>query len=418
MAPENTLASIRLALKQGADYIENDIMRTKDGALVVTHDLSLARTTNVEQVFPDRAPWNVADFTLSEVKQLDAGSCFGSSFAGERILTLREWVEAVGGRAGMLLEAKDPWAFPGIELEIDKELRSIPAFTKALAADRVLMQAGDQAWLRRYHDLAPDVPVALLHYGIPTDEELVAGSLWLDAFNPALGNMNQTMVERIHELGMETHVWTVNFGGDMNRAISGASTGSSPTTRACCTTSSRAEFPSRTTQLRAGLAWSRHPVDHLDTQWMTRGPSEVARCVEAQSWGWTEPNPRSPRGHSPHCHPHRAADPASAPVWFRSDDLSAFEGNVSTDRYVKLVFPKPGVDYPEPLDMRALRGTIPPEDMPVVRTYTALFPDVAAGTLAIDFVVHGDEGVAGPWAAAAQPGDTLIANGPGRWLSA
>jgi len=220
MAPENTLASIRLALKQGADYIENDIMRTKDGALVVTHDLSLARTTNVEQVFPDRAPWNVADFTLSEVKQLDAGSWFGSSFAGERILTLREWVEAVGGRAGMLLEAKDPWAFPGIELEIDKELRSIPAFTKALAADRVLMQAGDQAWLRRYHDLAPDVPVALLHYGIPTDEELVAGSLWLDAFNPALGNMNQAMVERIHELGMETHVWTVNFGGDMNRAIS------------------------------------------------------------------------------------------------------------------------------------------------------------------------------------------------------
>lgn len=100
-------------------------------------------------------------------------------------------------------------------------------------------------------------------------------------------------------------------------------------------------------------------------------------------------------------------------VWFRSDDLTAFEGNVSTDRYVKLVFPKAGVVYPEPLDMKALRGTIPPEDMPVVRTYTALFPDVAAGTLAIDFVIHGDEGVAGPWAAAAQPGDALLANGPG-----
>lgn len=100
-------------------------------------------------------------------------------------------------------------------------------------------------------------------------------------------------------------------------------------------------------------------------------------------------------------------------LWFHSDDLSAFEGSDSTDRYVKLVFPKAGVIYPQPLDMRALRGTIPPEDMPVVRTYTALFPDVAAGTLAIDFVVHGDEGVAGPWAAAAQPGDTLLANGPG-----
>ncbi len=100
-------------------------------------------------------------------------------------------------------------------------------------------------------------------------------------------------------------------------------------------------------------------------------------------------------------------------VWFRSDDLSAFADSIDTDRYVKLVFPKPGVVYPEPLDMRALRGTMPPEDLPVVRTYTALFPDVAAGTVAIDFVVHGDEGVAGPWAAAAQPGDTLMVNGPG-----
>lgn len=100
-------------------------------------------------------------------------------------------------------------------------------------------------------------------------------------------------------------------------------------------------------------------------------------------------------------------------LWFRSDDLSAFADSGFTDRYVKLVFPRPGVDYPEPLDMRELRQTMAPEDLPVVRTYTALFPDVAAGTLAIDFVVHGDEGVAGPWARDAEPGDTLLANGPG-----
>ena len=100
-------------------------------------------------------------------------------------------------------------------------------------------------------------------------------------------------------------------------------------------------------------------------------------------------------------------------VWFRSDDLAAFAASAHTDRYVKLVFPKPGVVYPEPLDMRVLRQTLPPEDMPVIRTYTALFPDVDAGTLAIDFVVHGDEGVAGPWAQRAAPGDVLLANGPG-----
>ena len=100
-------------------------------------------------------------------------------------------------------------------------------------------------------------------------------------------------------------------------------------------------------------------------------------------------------------------------VWFASDDLSAFASSTDTDRYVKLVFPKEGVTYPEPLDMRALREVLPPEDLPAVRTYTALFPDVEAGTMAIDFVVHGDEGVAGPWAQKAAPGDRLMVNGPG-----
>jgi NADPH-dependent ferric siderophore reductase len=108
-----------------------------------------------------------------------------------------------------------------------------------------------------------------------------------------------------------------------------------------------------------------------------------------------------------------AVTPSIRRVWFESEDLSAFEGSEFTDRYVKLVFPKPGVTYPEPLDVKALRGQLPAEDLPVVRTYTALFPDVAAGTVAIDFVVHGDEGVAGPWARDAQPGDRLLVNGPG-----
>ncbi|QIX26331.1 siderophore-interacting protein [Nocardioides sp. JQ2195] len=96
-----------------------------------------------------------------------------------------------------------------------------------------------------------------------------------------------------------------------------------------------------------------------------------------------------------------------------SGDLAGFADSVDTDRYVKLIFQQPGVDHPDPLDLNALRGTLPPEQMPILRTYTVRSLDVPAGTLAIDFVVHGDEGVAGPWAAAAQPGDVILANGPG-----
>lgn len=105
--------------------------------------------------------------------------------------------------------------------------------------------------------------------------------------------------------------------------------------------------------------------------------------------------------------------PSLRRVWFHSDDLSAFTGSEDTDRYVKLLFPKPGVTLPTDVDVRQLRHVLPASDMPMIRTYTALYPDVAAGTLAIDFVVHGDDGVAGPWARDAQPGDTLLLSGPG-----
>jgi NADPH-dependent ferric siderophore reductase len=83
------------------------------------------------------------------------------------------------------------------------------------------------------------------------------------------------------------------------------------------------------------------------------------------------------------------------------------------DRYVKLVFPQPGVEYSAPLDLWSIRETMPREQWPFTRTYTVRWVDAAARELAIDFVVHGDEGLAGPWAAKAQPGDALTFTGPG-----
>jgi len=84
-APENTLAAVRLAIRHDSDVVENDIQRTRDGELVIIHDTTLDRTTDVEQVFPARAPWNVGDFTLGEIKRLDAGSWFAPRFAGQEV---------------------------------------------------------------------------------------------------------------------------------------------------------------------------------------------------------------------------------------------------------------------------------------------------------------------------------------------
>ncbi|MCU1631690.1 MAG: NADPH-dependent ferric siderophore reductase [Micrococcaceae bacterium] len=88
----------------------------------------------------------------------------------------------------------------------------------------------------------------------------------------------------------------------------------------------------------------------------------------------------------------------------------------ATDRYAKLLFAKPELGLVPPYDLAALKQDLPSGDRPVKRTYTIRWLDRAARRLAIDFVVHGDAGIAGPWAAAAVPGDTLVLMGPsGKW---
>ena len=219
-APENTVAAVQLALQQDADVVENDIQRTADGALVIVHDTTLARTTDVEAVFPDRAPWNVRDFTLAEIKQLDAGAWFAPEFAGQRVPTLAEWTHAVGRQTGMLLEVKSPELYPGIEIDVDRELRALPEFTHALRHKRVMMQSFNHEWLRAYDAVAVDVPVGLLFAGGPPSEsQLADAATWAQAANPALGDMTQDTVAMIHGYGLKTYTWTVNGGQDMRRAI-------------------------------------------------------------------------------------------------------------------------------------------------------------------------------------------------------
>jgi NADPH-dependent ferric siderophore reductase len=95
------------------------------------------------------------------------------------------------------------------------------------------------------------------------------------------------------------------------------------------------------------------------------------------------------------------------------DALAAVNAGAYTDEYVKVQFPLDGVVYPEPFDVNVIRESMPREHWPVVRTYTIRrwIPEVPE--MWIDFVVHGDVGVAGPWAVGARPGDPIYFSGPG-----
>ncbi len=135
-APENTVPAFRLAAEQGATFVEFDLQLTKDRQIVCLHDESLERTTDVEERFPDRARtmtgtggkttkrWMLHDFTLAELKTLDAGAWFGPAFTGTRIPTFAETIEALRGKSGLFIELKLPDTHPGIERMILDELKA------------------------------------------------------------------------------------------------------------------------------------------------------------------------------------------------------------------------------------------------------------------------------------------------------
>jgi glycerophosphoryl diester phosphodiesterase len=133
-APENTVPAFTLAAEQGADFVEFDLQLTKDRQIVCLHDNSLERTTDVEEVFPDRyrppaaagqpKRWMLDDFTLDELRKLDAGAWFDAKFRGTRIPTFGETIAALRGRSGLFIELKTPERYPGIEEMILAELRA------------------------------------------------------------------------------------------------------------------------------------------------------------------------------------------------------------------------------------------------------------------------------------------------------
>jgi NADPH-dependent ferric siderophore reductase len=112
-------------------------------------------------------------------------------------------------------------------------------------------------------------------------------------------------------------------------------------------------------------------------------------------------------------HDVRRLTPHLIRVVLGGEDLEGFPAGAFTDHYVKLQIPPPGASYSAPFDPEDVKARLPREQWPRTRTYTVQDWDEQNRLLTIDFVHHGDTGVAGPWAAAAKPGDGLQLMGPG-----
>lgn len=234
-APEHTLAAYKLALEMKADFVEQDLQITKDGVLVCLHDTTLDRTTNVEDVFPGREReiedegrrrkgYPVSDFTLEEIKQLDAGSWFDPKFAGERVPTFQEAIDLVKGNAGIYPELKAPGYYDALGFKMEEEV------AKALAANGLDTEEGRQRTPVFVQSFSPESLLRMKAITGTTyklvqliggeaqaaellsDEGLEKVAEYAQGIGPAIPLLtrDRSRVERAHELGLVLHPYTVN----------------------------------------------------------------------------------------------------------------------------------------------------------------------------------------------------------------
>lgn len=195
LAPENTLSAIQTGLMHGAEAIEIDIQRSADGVVMLMHDAQVDSTTNGSGL--------VADLAWADIRQLDAGSYFSLTYAGERVPPLEEALALIkGDSATLLIDVKEPQQYPGLA----QELATI--IERSEAQTRVIVISFDHDWIADFQALVPDIPVGLLSSWplqrpqVPTAK--LIGVVWPTVF------LDPTLVYRMRQAGHLVFVYTVN----------------------------------------------------------------------------------------------------------------------------------------------------------------------------------------------------------------
>lgn len=206
-APENTLAAFRLAAEAGAEGLELDVHRTKDGEVVVIHDETVKRTTGVKG--------RVKDLTLEEIRRLDAGSWFDKSFAGEPIPTLSEVLE--------LAADKNLWV--NIELKNNKipyaglEEAVLEQVDRYDWSRRTVISSFNHYSLRKVHQQRPDMDIAILYMANLIEPWHYARHVGATSIHPYWPTTQDEVLRGCHEAGFPVRPFTVNRREEMSRLL-------------------------------------------------------------------------------------------------------------------------------------------------------------------------------------------------------
>jgi glycerophosphoryl diester phosphodiesterase len=226
-APEHTAAAYRLAIEQHVDFVEQDLGVTRDNQLICIHDDTLERTTNVAEVFPSRAAkvemrtpgphFLVNDFTLDEVRRLDAGKWFDAKFAGQRLQTFQDAIDLVKGKAGLYPELKSPQLYKSrgidqVKLFVEVIKKNGLEQPESLRTTPVIIQSFDEEAVRRVATELPTIPRILLidTGGDVSDARLREIAKFATGVGPtkSLVAGRPALVKAAHDLGMTVTSWT------------------------------------------------------------------------------------------------------------------------------------------------------------------------------------------------------------------
>ncbi|MGH7369452.1 MAG: glycerophosphodiester phosphodiesterase [Candidatus Methylomirabilaceae bacterium] len=206
LAPENTMLAFERAVELGADALELDLHLSRDGELVVIHDETLDRTTN------GRGP--VHEWSLDELKRLDAGGWFGQAFAGQRIPTLAEVLDRFAGTLPLALEVKAGSAFfPGIEETV------VAALRRHSVIEHVAVASFDHVALRRLKEIEPTLRTGMLMVGRPVSVPAIAHACRADAVALEASFVTETEVGACRSAGLQLVAWVVNEPSRMRRLL-------------------------------------------------------------------------------------------------------------------------------------------------------------------------------------------------------
>jgi glycerophosphoryl diester phosphodiesterase len=211
--PENTLASCKQAVGVGADFIEVDVQLTADGQVVVLHDVTVNRTTD--------GTGSVREMTLAQIKKLSAGfpAKFGAEWKDERVPTLGEVLDAIRGKAKLMIEIKRESVAPG-EAEGGIEAKSIAEVQKRHMEKDVAFISFERRALQRCLKLAPEIKRGQVFYREEVPAVLEAAKeVDSDFVMPEKGMLTEELRDGARAVGLKLATWVVDEPAEL-RALS------------------------------------------------------------------------------------------------------------------------------------------------------------------------------------------------------